>query len=343
VALEPETSPSPGAALVAARTSRPSHKLTASTLLVLALALAAAALWRPPAPPSAKAMLIVEPRQHPDLCAVLKNFHDRVPPDWDLYVFHGADHAPHARSCTRGFRPRRRVVLRPLPANDLSRDEYSAMFTQEGPIWGHVQAEHILVFQTDTAACGGFPGSIDDFVGLYDYIGCPLDDRIGVQGIWGRDVPYFGSGGLSLRSKSFMLRCIRDTAHDGALAALLAPPHHEDELFSTCVASSPRRPLNATAMARLCTMNLFMAESFGVHQLGKWLHWSHRPQFFEYCPEAQALQSSQLGNHSDGYAHYYSRTQSARQHRFYLRVKALDAQPEAIDPDFLAANAGKYP
>jgi hypothetical protein len=57
-------------------------------------------------------MVILEPREHSDLCAVLLNFHERVPPDWDLYVFHGASHAAHARGCTRGLRGRRVVLHR---------------------------------------------------------------------------------------------------------------------------------------------------------------------------------------------------------------------------------------
>jgi hypothetical protein len=296
---------------------------TAAALLVLALALALAASTRPrPPPPSAKAMVIVEPRAHPDLCAVLLNFHERVPPDWDLYVFHGASHARHARGCTHGLRGRR-VALHALHTDNMTGAEYSALFVQADPIWGRVEAEHILVFQTDTAACGAFPGSADDFLG-FAYAGCSVDERVGLHGYWGHDNAFYGSGGLSFRTKSSMLRCIRD----GIPYAAADPQAEEDLFFSNCLEASPHRRPNATALARLCTMNLFMAKSFGAHQIGRWLHKSHRAAFLEYCPEARALQFAA----GEGHLHVYADRQAARPHRFYQQAMAFDAEPTPIEP-----------
>jgi hypothetical protein len=147
--------------------------------------------------PSAKAMVIVEPRQHPDLCKVLLNFHERVPPDWDLYVFHGASHAAHARACTRAIRRRRRVVLHALHKDDFAVKEHDALFKSEELLWSRVHAEHVLVMQTDSVACGAFPGSADDFVGLAPYMGCPVDHRVGLSAYMGLDTAFYGIGGLS--------------------------------------------------------------------------------------------------------------------------------------------------
>jgi hypothetical protein len=42
------------------------------------------------------AMVIVEPREHKLLEAVIKNFDDIMDSSWDLYVFHGKSFSKHA-------------------------------------------------------------------------------------------------------------------------------------------------------------------------------------------------------------------------------------------------------
>lgn len=46
-------------------------------------------------------VVIVEPRKHDKLAYVVDNFHRRMDPSYDLYVFHGKTAREFARECTR--------------------------------------------------------------------------------------------------------------------------------------------------------------------------------------------------------------------------------------------------
>lgn len=117
----------------------------------------------------ARAMVIVEPRAHPRLCAVLANFDALVPPAYDLYVFHGPAATDHARKCSAPVAARRRVVLLPLDTGSLDADGYNALLRSPS-FWQRINAELVLVFQTDTVLCGASQWSIANFEHL-DYIG----------------------------------------------------------------------------------------------------------------------------------------------------------------------------
>jgi hypothetical protein len=118
-----------------------------------------------------------------------------------------------------------------------------------------------------------------------------------------------------------MVQCIRDNPEPD-------PDESEDVFYSNCLETSPHPRPNATVLARACTQNLFMARSFGAHQIGRWLHKSHRAAFLEYCPEARAMQFAA----GEGHLHVHAAKQSARAYRFYDQVKALDTEPTPIEP-----------
>lgn len=83
-------------------------------------------------------MVIVEPRQHPHLGYVLRNFDQHMPPRYDLYVFHGQAGAAHARQAAGGIERRRAVHLVALPADDLSPDDYNALLKSPKEFWNKV-------------------------------------------------------------------------------------------------------------------------------------------------------------------------------------------------------------
>lgn len=115
-------------------------------------------------------MVIVEPRAHPRLCTVLDNFDALMPPAYDLYIFHGPAATDHARNCSAPAALHRRVFLRQLPADGLTAASYSALLKSPTEFWDRIEAERVLVFQTDTALCAASNRSVVDFEHL-DYIG----------------------------------------------------------------------------------------------------------------------------------------------------------------------------
>ena len=231
-----------------------------------------------------KAIVIVEPRKHKNLEYVINNFDTLMDPDWDLYVFHGLSAAEFAATAVQSIQ-KRRVFLLPLHTDNLNADQYNELFKQS-KFWNRVNAESILVFQTDVVLCSKSLQSIDRFT-KYDYIGCSVDDKtIGFGGWrWSNTHPddyFYGSGGMSFRKKSFMLNCIRDNPN-------IDKAYPEDVFFSNCVAKSPNRPETATVINDFCTQNKYVNNSLGAHRISM-LSDDDKKRFIQFCPEASPIQ-----------------------------------------------------
>lgn len=242
-----------------------------------------------------KAMIIVEPRKHKLLQPVISNFHLRMNPSWDLYVFHGRLNKLEAEIAVQGIHGRN-VFLKQLEYDNLTTEDYNALFKEER-FWNQIDAEHILVFQTDTVTCSKSPHSIDRFL-QYGYIGCSAyKDVIGVhpRSLFGgadkwfkkasmKEYPFYGIGGLSLRKKSFTVKCIRDMPE-------YPKDFPEDVFYGTCVskANSILRPESASVLMDFCTQGSYEKEhkGWGAHKTNETI--SASSPFYEFCPEARML------------------------------------------------------
>ncbi|KAL4458192.1 hypothetical protein ABPG75_013057 [Micractinium tetrahymenae] len=236
------------------------------------------------------AMVVVEPRQHGHLGYVLHNFNKNMPPRYDLYIFHGQSTGAHARGAAAGIERRRAVHFVSLPVDDLSADAYNELLKSPAEFWDKIDAEHVLVFQTDSVLCSASPYTIADFEPL-GYIGCIAapDGDAGPDSHWRRTHPlyaYWGSGGLSFHRKSAALQCL----------AARGPPrvpttYPEDTFYSECVTlghGSP--PPGAAWTAAFCTQDTFVKRSFGAHRIHDRLGWFRDMfDFLVYCPEAVPL------------------------------------------------------
>lgn len=246
---------------------------------------------------TSSAMVIVEPREHKHLQYVVENFDAIMPVHYDLYVFHGASAGAFARRCVAGI-TRRRVVLVPLHTDNLTADEYNELFKQP-QFWSTVDAENILVFQTDAVLCPRSPWSIADFE-RYGYVGCAYDGTAGPGTHWGATHAFWGVGGLSFRKKSMMMRCIRELPH--------APPDPEDVFYSDCVERFGKHKNgnghgsgantnnngaylapDAPTLSQFCSQNTYLAPSFGAHRLHDMMDKTQLPDFVEFCPAATSL------------------------------------------------------
>jgi len=236
--------------------------------------------------PDSNAMIIVEPRKHKLLKHVCDNFHKNMDPSWDLYVFHGKNNRAFAELAVADIQGRR-IVLVPLDVDNLPTKEYNKLFKEE-QFWNKVNAENILVFQTDTALCPKSTYTIYDFI-HYDYIGCSaFDGALGnSKNTWGKHettgeiLQFYGVGGLSFRKKSFMIQCIREKNWPDVYFA-------EDVFYSECVAKSKNRPLHPSALSTFCTQGNYKHNSFGAHNIS-WLPKEERKPFCTFCPEAALM------------------------------------------------------
>ena len=225
------------------------------------------------------ALVIVEPRAHKLLKQVIENFDKNMDSSWDLYLFYGKSHLEYAEQSTININRRNKFLL-PLETDNLDANQYNNLFKQTS-FWNKVDAENILVFQTDVVLCGDSQYKIQDFL-KYQYIGCPYNNQyIGKdeKGVWGKDHHFYGIGGLSFRKKSFMMKCIEDNPSiDGNFP--------EDVLFSNCVASG-NKPENATILNQFCTQFYGYEKSFGIH---KPVYLRNKNEFYNYCPEGKILE-----------------------------------------------------
>jgi len=218
-----------------------------------------------------------------------------MPKSWDLYVFHGKSNGSYAEAATREIkRGGRKVYLFPLESDDMNADQYNELFKRL-EFWNKVNAEDILVFQTDAVLCGKSKFKIDDFT-KFDYIGCSNKrNTIGRhEDYWGKDttqywtgdassnLSFYGIGGLSFRKNSFQKKCIKDNPN-------IESSFPEDVFYSECVEKSSNKPKDVSDLRNFCTQYSYFSPSFGAHKTNL-LKKEHKKSFFEFCPAAKALE-----------------------------------------------------
>lgn len=246
---------------------------------LVALVLALWLLVRAPVPSMKSAMVIVEPRRHPQLKHVVENFDRNMPKHYDLYIFHGASAGEYAARAAEAVAGRVLHFVR-LPTDNFTVNDYNA-FLKSPEFWNRVDAENVLVFQTDAALCGASSRKIADFEHL-GYVGCNFGDKMGRNTYWGPH-PFYGVGGLSFRKKSVALKCLKN-------AATVAPDFPEDVFYSRCVENDTfgKQPRSAQEVSEFCSQGSFSADSFGGHRV-EWMNKQMLPRFLDYCPEARPL------------------------------------------------------
>jgi hypothetical protein len=159
-----------------------------------------------------KFCVIVEPRQHPNLIPVIKNFMFLLQhTGWGLIVYHGPDNERFVKDGLRDAISDDCVhYVRMIPRN-LTTGEYSAMLGD--PLFWQClldgfKCEHALIFQCDTLLLKG-GDAIDAFL-KYDYVGAPWPDPGMRATIANRSLQFrVGNGGLSLRNVRVMLAITR--------------------------------------------------------------------------------------------------------------------------------------
>ena len=148
--------------------------------------------------------VIVEPREHPALSFVLKNFLKNLSDDWLIVIMYGSKNGNYLDNIiSKDLQPYiNRIAKINLFVDNLNNKQYTELFLSE-EFYKNIPTETFLVFQTDTMICEKNKDLINQFLD-YDYVGSPW-------GKWG-DV---GNGGLSLRKKSAALNCIRNHKWNG--------------------------------------------------------------------------------------------------------------------------------
>jgi hypothetical protein len=184
--------------------------------------------------------VMVEPRRHPALRIVLRNFLENLDERWGFIVFHGKENGEWLRNIIEiNFKKEKgRIRLIELNIINFTLNEYNSFCISED-YFNNIPTEIFLRFETDTMICPKEKDLIYEFL-KYDYVGAPWS--VNLIGNSGRGK--VGNGGLSLRRKSMMLEVIKKVpfpkyAHedtyftiDNKLVKLNMPSYEEAQLFS---------------------------------------------------------------------------------------------------------------
>lgn len=193
--------------------------------------------------------IIIEPRRHPALQFVLKNFLENLDERWQFIIFHGTDNEQWLRDMidTEFIPDKDRIQLNNLNVPNIAWEEYNRLCTSAEFI-EQIPTEIFLIFQTDTMICPSEKNMIYEFI-KYDYVGAPWLKTPGSSNEFDGKV---GNGGLSLRRKSKLLEIIKKypyaygIAEDGYFCVyndtieLHRPSYEEAQLFSMETVFSPR-------------------------------------------------------------------------------------------------------
>ena len=192
------------------------------------------------------AAVIVEPRSHPWLRAVLYNMaHVYGGTDVALHIFHGSANADFVKDICADWSG---VIYHDLKVENLTPVEYSILLTSD--FWENIDAEFALIFQTDTL----IRRPIDPEFFEYDYVGAP----------WPFYVSYVlpvekhvGNGGFSLRRISSMrlISCINGPTY---------PPLAEDVFFAERVAI--KNLPTVTIACKFSVEHIWHEDPCGLHQ-----------------------------------------------------------------------------
>lgn len=212
--------------------------------------------------------VIIEPREHPALEFVLKNFNDNLSEEWQFVIFHGNKNIEYTKHiCDKVFHPER-VHLVNLGVDNLTISDYSALFYTE-QLYSNIPTDTFLIFQTDSMICSQYKDYINHFLS-YDYVGAP----------WSNGT--VGNGGLSLRKKSKMKEIVEKCKNvkDGDNYI------NEDMVFSKgCDTIEVDKP--STEKAKTFSIeNVYHDKSFGIHKAYATLG---TDKIGEWCPDIVEL------------------------------------------------------
>jgi hypothetical protein len=149
-----------------------------------------------------KFCVIIEPRKHPLLESVLKNFMALLSQkNWGLIIFHGTENEEFVSNIISKWKT---VYSIKLNYDNLSTRMYNQLLCSNDfwNIFKTIGAEHVLIFQTDVLL---LRPDIDDFI-EYDYVGAPWNPET-ISFCRNNEFPG-GNGGFSLRNVDAMIDCI---------------------------------------------------------------------------------------------------------------------------------------
>lgn len=161
--------------------------------------------------------LLIEPRPHPHLWAVLENFHT-VFPDVPVVWLYGNLNVPTESQLDQADY----ILPFHMKLDNLDIPMYNCILTQPD-LYRILPGRYVLTFQTDSVLFTACKKRLEDYIDQYDYIGAPWRSNKGFGAI------RIGNGGLSLRNRD---KCLELTERYPPLSCSQVPESNEDVYFA---------------------------------------------------------------------------------------------------------------
>ena len=148
-----------------------------------------------------KVAVIIEPRRSEILTDLLRwMVYLLAPVGWKFIVYAGTHNVMQIHELVETLDVGDILEIRELKRDNLTIHDYNVMLTSRS-FWEEMPFENILIFQTDTLL---LDNNLGEFL-KYDYVGAPWNKNLG----WLNASEHTtGNGGLSLRTRSGMLRAL---------------------------------------------------------------------------------------------------------------------------------------
>lgn len=164
-----------------------------------------------------------------------------------------------------------------LRLNDLafpktkSKRSYQRLLMSQ-TFWEAFSEEYLLIVQSDARFCHASGKHVEDFVGLYDYIGAPWVNQSAPSCV--------GNGGFSLRNRAAMISCCVNGPLDRNA--------QEDMAFSVCLKHKRFRLPTCELAASFAVETWVPPDTvpLGVHDAALYIDLKDFEVFVAHCPEA---------------------------------------------------------
>ena len=229
-----------------------------------------------------KVAVIIEPRLSEILMDLLRwMVYLLAPVGWKFIVYVGFHNRKQVHELVETLDVADVLEVRDLHTDNLSIHDYNVMLTSKS-FWEEMPFENILIFQTDTLL---LDSSLDAFL-KYDYVGAPWNkSRCG----WLNASEHTtGNGGLSLRTKSGMLRALETLPYNGM---------NEDTFFCLACKSTLNIAPYDTAM-QFSVETLFYATPKGFHKCWSYLSFEEMQRVYAYIDSVLSKTKSSPIAHS---------------------------------------------
>lgn len=244
-----------------------------------------------------KVAVIVEPRNHKLLEAVIRNVMYNLGKEWNLHIF-GYD-LNYIKSCF----PKSNFTFTKISCNNLLVNQYNTLLTSLD-FWNSISEENILIFQTDSFIMNNIP-NLNKFLkypfigGVYHYYNfknyLDIYDKVIGYTIWDvsndQNIVHFHNspykkfsicGGFSLRLKSAMIKCIKEVCISDIIKYREKFNLNVD-YYKTCIVSEDTYFQNALELLQYNLPSLevcnefcnnlqypiFNQDAFGIHNINK--------------------------------------------------------------------------